>query len=77
MMMALSLPALVVLLTVFPLAGIGGVALFYAVRARHRPSRERESLYVCTVCGHVYASARNRPVARCPRCLHLNEAVRM
>lgn len=52
------------------------LALFYALRNPHRPSRERENIYECAECGHVYALARNRPMDRCPRCGHLNDAVR-
>ena len=37
---------------------------------------EKESIYECAECRHVYAFARSRPMDRCPRCGHLNEAVR-
>ncbi|MDZ8119757.1 hypothetical protein [Pontiella agarivorans] len=59
-----------------PLLVTGVLAVFYNVRAKHRPMRERESIYECSNCDHVYAFARNRPMDRCPRCGHLNEAVR-
>ncbi len=60
-----------------PLAITGLLALFYSLRSMHKPARERESIYECAHCGHVYAFARNRPMDRCPRCGELNEAVRM
>jgi len=60
----------------FPLVITGVLALIYNFRSIHKPMRERESIYACTNCGHVYAFARNRPMDRCPRCSHLNEAVR-
>ena len=47
-------------------------AVRVARRARSRPNR----LYRCQVCRHVYEDARDVPLARCPRCGCLNEAVR-
>ena len=52
------------------------LALFYNFRSLHRSVRDRESIYECANCGHTYAIARSRPMDRCPRCGHLNEAVR-
>ncbi len=52
------------------------LAFYYNLRSLHRPNREKESIYECAECGHVYAFARNRPMDRCPRCGHLNDAVR-
>lgn len=75
-MISLSLSNLVALMVALPLMGVGLLAFFYSVQSRHRPSHEKESIYECVECGHVYAVARNRPMDRCPRCLHLNEAVR-
>jgi rRNA maturation endonuclease Nob1 len=59
-----------------PLVIIGILAVAYNLRSMHRPMRIRENIYECSNCGHVYAFARNRPMDRCPRCGHLNEAVR-
>ena len=59
-----------------PLLVTAVLALFYNFRVRHRSGREKESIYECAECGHVYAFARNRPMDRCPRCNHLNDAVR-
>lgn len=43
-----------------------------ARRSHHAPSR----LYRCAVCDHVYAEARDVPMARCNRCGNLNESIR-
>jgi len=59
-----------------PLLITGILALVYNFRNMYRPAREKESIYECSDCGHVYAFARSRPMDRCPRCGHLNEAVR-
>lgn len=75
-MIQLSLGGIMVLLVGIPLIITGALALYYNLRALHRPSREKESIYECANCGHVYAFARNRPMDRCPRCDHLNDAVR-
>ena len=75
-MIALDFVAIIMLFVGVPLLFIGALALFYNFRNIHRPMRERESIYECASCGTVYAFARNRPMDRCPRCGHLNEAVR-
>lgn len=72
----MDLGSIMILMVSGPLLLIALLALFYAVRFKHRPARENESIYECTACGHVYAFARSRPMDRCPRCGHLNEAVR-
>ena len=68
--------AMLVLFLSFPLLVMSVLALYDNFRSLHRPSREKESIYECAECGHVYAIARNRPMDRCPRCGCLNEAVR-
>lgn len=75
-MIALDLAAILMVFVSGPLLVIGLLAWFYNLRSKHRPMRERESIYECASCDHVYAFARNRPMDRCPRCGHLNEAVR-
>ena len=75
-MIVLPLSLVVVLLVGVPLAVSAVLALDYILRSMHRPMRERESIYECAHCGHVYAFRRNRPMDRCPRCGSLNEAVR-
>ena len=59
-----------------PLLVIAIFALAYNIRTRYRPNRERENIYECASCGHVYTFARSRPMDRCPRCDHLNDAMR-
>ncbi len=75
-MIEMELGAILMVLVGFPLLVTGILALVYNFRSIHRPMRERESIYACTECGHVYAFARTRPMDRCPRCSHLNEAMR-
>ncbi|WP_372806889.1 hypothetical protein [Pontiella sp.] len=73
-MISLPLGAIMVLFVGGPLLLIALLAMFYNFRSMHRPARDR--IYKCAECGHVYAFARSRPMDRCPRCGHLNEAVR-
>ena len=75
-MIPLPLGAIMALFVAVPLLITAVLALFYNFRSLHRPGREKESIYECAECGHVYAFARNRPMDRCPRCSHLNDAVR-
>ena len=75
-MIILPIGAVLVLFVSVPLLVTTLIALYYNFRGLHRPGRMRESIYECAQCGHVYTFARNRPMDRCPRCNHLNEAVR-
>jgi uncharacterized C2H2 Zn-finger protein len=75
-MIPLQISTILALYVAIPLAVLFLLALFYALRTRHHSIREKESIYQCAQCGHVYAFARDRPMDRCPRCNHLNEAVR-
>ena len=75
-MIPISFSCILVLFVSVPLVITAVLALYYNFRMLHRPSREKESIYECAECGHVYAFARNRPMDRCPRCNHLNDAVR-
>lgn len=75
-MILMPLEFFLVLWVSLPLLVAALLALFYNFRSLHRSTRERESIYECSDCGHVYAFARNRPMDRCPRCGHLNDAVR-
>ncbi len=75
-MIALSFTALLVLFISLPLLAIALLSLYYTCRSLHRPSSSTESIYECAQCRHVYAIARTRPMDRCPKCGHLNEAVR-
>jgi len=75
-MISMSLGAILVVFVSVPLFITSMLALFYNFRSMHHPSREKESIYKCDECGHVYAFARDRPMDRCPHCNHLNDAVR-
>lgn len=75
-MIPMQLGTILVFFVGVPLLITAVLALYYNFRSIHRPSREKESIYECAECGHVYAFARNRPMDRCPRCGHLNDAVR-
>lgn len=75
-MIAMSFGAILTLFVGMPLLIMVLLSLFYNIRTWHRPGRDRESIYECAECGHVYTFARNRPMDRCPRCGHLNDAVR-
>ena len=75
-MIAMQLGTILVLFVSVPLLITAVLALYYAVRAQHRRNREKERIYDCAACGNVYAFARSRPMDRCPRCGHLNDAVR-
>lgn len=75
-MIPMELGTIMVFFVSIPLLITGILALVYNFRNMHRPSREKESIYACAKCAHVYAFARSRPMDRCPRCSHLNEAVR-
>ncbi len=75
-MIPLPLGAILTLFVGLPLFITAALALFYNLRSLHRRGREKESIYKCAECGHVYTFARNRPMDRCPRCGHLNDAVR-
>ena len=75
-MITMELGTIMVFFVSIPLLLTGILSLVYNVRNKHRPAREKESIYECTECNHVYAFARSRPMDRCPRCGHLNEAVR-
>ena len=75
-MIELSFELMLTLLTGIPLLVIAGLALIYRIHTLHRSNRDKENIYECAECGHVYTFARNRPMDRCPRCDHLNDAVR-
>ena len=68
--------ATLVLFLSFPLLVTSVLALYYNFRSLHRKTREKESIYECAECLHVYAIARNRPMDHCPKCGYLNDAVR-
>ena len=75
-MISMHLSTILVVFVSVPLFISAVLAIYYNFRSIHRPNREKESIYECEECNHVYAFARNRPMDRCPRCGHLNDAVR-
>ncbi len=77
--MRLPIPHLFAWPVALALVGQLLLALGYASRRRRSVRRgrlRRERLYRCTGCGHVYTDRRDVPLAGCPRCETLNEAVR-
>ena len=51
--------------------------LYYLVRdGAPQLTAGQNRIYRCQVCEHVYLDARDVPLARCPRCGCLNEAVK-
>jgi rubrerythrin len=75
-MIQMQLGTIMVVFVSVPLFITAALALYYNTRSRHRPTREKENIYECSACNHIYAFARSRPMDRCPRCGHLNDAVR-
>lgn len=75
-MIIISIPLLIVFFVSIPLLIISGLALYYNIRTIHKPNREKENIYICNNCKHIYALNKNRPMDRCPRCGNLNDAVR-
>ena len=76
-MISVSLPNLVLIPLVFNLAIILACWMYYTfMHPSSRVARSRSRLYRCRVCEHVYAEARDVPMARCPRCGHNNDAIR-
>jgi rRNA maturation endonuclease Nob1 len=49
---------------------------YTAVRFARGVRERRRRIYRCQVCVHVYVDDRDVPLARCPRCGCLNDAVR-
>jgi rRNA maturation endonuclease Nob1 len=77
--MRVPLPHVFALPVGFCLVALLLLALGYASRRRRavrRASRRRERLYRCGECAKVYTDRRDVPLAGCPRCGTLNEAVR-
>ena len=73
--MSLSISLLVTLIISLPLFLIGILALNEKLRSIYKPLKEREFIYFCSNCGHVYAVSNRRPMNACPRCKQLNEAI--
>lgn len=76
-MIRVSQPMLIFVPFLFSLVALFAAAVYYA--ARRSALRVRKSgsrIYRCAACDHVYVDARDVPLARCPRCACLNEAVK-
>ena len=58
------------------------VALFAAAAAydlilfRRRRKNDRQAVYRCKACRHIYTAPRRTPLARCPKCGKQNEPVK-
>jgi hypothetical protein len=75
--MQMPLSSLFVLPLVFALVGLFACWVYYGARRNARHARAVHTrIYRCSVCQHVYVDARDVPLARCPRCGCLNEAVK-
>lgn len=75
-MISMKLGTIMVFMVSAPLLVTVVLAIYYNFRSLHRPARDKENIYECAHCGHIYTIARSRPMDRCPRCGELNEAVR-
>lgn len=75
--MTVTLSQLVLIPMLSYLCAVLACWLYYQFRAQPpRLMAHRNRIYRCQVCQHVYLDARDVPLARCPRCGVLNEAVR-
>lgn len=76
-MIEVSLDHVILIPFVIALLVLFGLALYYAL---FRPAvgrrKTRARIYRCSACAHVYVYERDVPLARCPRCACLNEAVK-
>jgi rRNA maturation endonuclease Nob1 len=76
-MIQLSLPHLILVPLFFALVALSLCGLYYATWRSSPPVKtSRARIYRCAVCHHVYVDSRDVPLARCPRCGCLNEAVK-
>jgi hypothetical protein len=74
---SVPLPDIIFVPFLFSLVALFACYLYYAVwRAAPRAPSRRERIYRCAACGHVYVEARDVPMARCPRCDNMNEAMK-
>ena len=76
-MIRVALTNLIFIPFLFTLVAIFLASVYYSAR-RETPKVKgaRARIYRCAVCYHVYVDSRDVPLARCPRCGCLNEAVR-
>lgn len=75
--MNVSASTLILILVLFHLVIVLLCWLYYLLRdSVPRLKLARNRIYRCQVCEHVYLDARDVPLARCPRCGCLNEAIK-
>ena len=76
-MIEVSMSGMIVIPLVLNLMIILTCYVYYAtLRVARHAVRRRTRIYRCEVCEHVYGDDRDVPLARCPRCGCLNEAVK-
>ena len=76
-MIEVSFTNLILVPLVFNLVVLFSCYVYYSATRFARGVRERRTrIYRCQVCEHVYVDDRDVPLARCPRCGCLNDAVR-
>ena len=76
-MITVSISNLIFIPLLFSLLILLGCHVYYtAIRLAHGVRERRSRIYRCQVCEHVYVDDRDLPLARCPRCGCLNDAVR-
>jgi rRNA maturation endonuclease Nob1 len=76
--MPVSLDQYLLVPPVAALAALLALWLLYDLRRRRqrRRGKRHDRIYRCAACRHVYVDARRVPLAACPRCGALNEALR-
>lgn len=76
-MIHVALPNLIFIPFLFTLVAVFLCGLYYSIHVGAPKAKGvRARIYRCVVCNHVYVDSRDVPLARCPRCGCLNEAVR-
>ncbi len=76
-MIRVPLDLMILIPFLFALVALFTAAIYYTARRSARAERKtRARIYRCSACNHVYVDARDVPLARCPRCACLNEAVK-
>ncbi len=77
-MIPLSPPLIFLVPLAFTLLLLFATAVYYAIWRSgppHEPTRTR--IYRCAYCRHVYVVPHDVPLACCPRCDSMNEAVKL
>lgn len=75
-MIPVSLATALLVPFLFTMVLLLGIWLFYDLRTLRRPLiTNKERIYRCSVCNHVYVDGRDVPLVRCPRCGCLNDPI--